>query len=193
MNRVALNTFSFFDSGKAPSAETEPERFYHGFVLGLMVDLKERYVITSNRESGFGRYDLMLDRAGGRMMRSSWSLGLDPYEERTLNDTMQSALLQIRKKRYEAALEEKGIPSKKNQKVWFRFSGKEGIDRKGVAPERSWGRELEGNTGRNGSNKISQDRSSAEDGLLSVLTGSFRSSPRKPAGTNFPRKKEING
>ena len=136
MNRVALNTFSFFDSGKAPSAETEPERFYHGFVLGLMVDLKERYVITSNRESGFGRYDLMLEprRREDDAIIMEFKV-LDPYEERTLNDTMQSALLQIRKKRYEAALEEKGIPSKKNQKVWFRFSGKEGIDRKGVAPE----------------------------------------------------------
>ena len=60
MNRVALNTFSFFDTGKNPSEE-EPERFYHGFVLGLIVDLKGKYVITSNRESGFGRYDVMLE------------------------------------------------------------------------------------------------------------------------------------
>ena len=60
MNRVALNTFSYFDTGKRPSGE-EPERFYHGFVLGLIVDLQKRYVITSNRESGFGRYDVMLE------------------------------------------------------------------------------------------------------------------------------------
>ena len=61
MNRVALTTFGFFDTGKRPSADAEPERFYHGFVLGLMVDLADRYVITSNRESGFGRYDVMLE------------------------------------------------------------------------------------------------------------------------------------
>ena len=60
MNRVALYTFSYFDTGRKPSLE-EPERFYHGFVLGLMVDLQGRYVITSNRESGFGRYDVMLE------------------------------------------------------------------------------------------------------------------------------------
>ena len=60
MNRVALATFSSFDTGKKPSEETEPERFYHGFVLGLMVDLADSYVITSNRESGFGRYDIVL-------------------------------------------------------------------------------------------------------------------------------------
>ena len=54
MNRVALGTFSYFDTGKRPSG-AEPERFYHGFVLGLLVDLQDRYVITSNRESGFGR------------------------------------------------------------------------------------------------------------------------------------------
>ena len=60
MNKVALQTFSFFDSGKKPSEE-EPERFYHGFVLGLMVELADKYVLTSNRESGFGRYDVMLE------------------------------------------------------------------------------------------------------------------------------------
>ena len=125
MNRVALNTFSFFDSGKAPSAETEPERFYHGFVLGLMVDLKERYVITSNRESGFGRYDLMLEprRREDDAIIMEFKV-LDPYEERTVTDTVQSALLQIREKRYEAVLEEKGIPSKKIRKYGFAFQGK---------------------------------------------------------------------
>ena len=55
MNRVALETFSSFDTGKRASGKAEPERFYHGFVLGLMVDLKGRYVITSKQESGFGR------------------------------------------------------------------------------------------------------------------------------------------
>ena len=61
MNRVALATFSYFDTGNHPSDVTEPERFYHGFVLGLMVDLANKYVISSNRESGFGRYDVMLE------------------------------------------------------------------------------------------------------------------------------------
>ncbi len=60
MNRVSLNMFSYFDTGKNPSG-AEPERFYHGFVLGLMVDLQDRYTLTSNRESGFGRYDVMLE------------------------------------------------------------------------------------------------------------------------------------
>ena len=54
MNRIAVSVFSFFDTGKKPSETTEPERFYHGFVLGLIVDLEERYHITSNRESGLG-------------------------------------------------------------------------------------------------------------------------------------------
>ena len=61
MNRVALDTFSFFDSGNRPSEANEPERFCHGFVLGLLVDLRGQYMVSSNRESGFGRYDVMLE------------------------------------------------------------------------------------------------------------------------------------
>ena len=60
MNDVALTTFSSFDTGRRPSRKTQPERFYHGFVLGLLADLRERYQIRSNRESGYGRYDVML-------------------------------------------------------------------------------------------------------------------------------------
>ena len=61
MNQVALQTFSSFDTGGKPSEELEPERFYHGFVLGLIVDLAGKYRITSNRESGFGRYDVVME------------------------------------------------------------------------------------------------------------------------------------
>jgi hypothetical protein len=60
MNRISESIFSSFDTGKNPS-RTQPECFYHGFVLGLMVDLQGRYVIMSNRESGYGRYDIMLE------------------------------------------------------------------------------------------------------------------------------------
>ena len=60
MNRVAFTIFSYFDTGKRPSGQ-EPERFYHGFVLGLMVDLQREYIVTSNRESGFGRYDVVIE------------------------------------------------------------------------------------------------------------------------------------
>ena len=86
MNKVALQSFSYFDTGKHPSEE-EPERFYHGFVLGLMVDLNDKYILTSNRESGFGRYDVMLEprkkeydailiefKGRKRMMRLYWNL-----------------------------------------------------------------------------------------------------------------------
>ncbi|MBO5302815.1 MAG: AAA family ATPase, partial [Lachnospiraceae bacterium] len=61
MNQMSLELFSSFDTGKRASKKAQPERFYHGFVLGLLVDLRSRYVLTSNRESGFGRYDIMLE------------------------------------------------------------------------------------------------------------------------------------
>lgn len=60
MNRIVIQTFSYFDTGERASG-AEPERFYHGFILGLLVDLRDRYYLKSNRESGFGRYDVMLE------------------------------------------------------------------------------------------------------------------------------------
>lgn len=125
MNRVALTTFSYFDTGKKPSDE-EPERFYHGFVLGLMVELSGRYILTSNRESGFGRYDVMLEplypeKDDGIIIEFKV---LDKDEEKELSDTVEAALKQIEEKKYETALTAKGVPKEKIRKYGFAFSGK---------------------------------------------------------------------
>lgn len=125
MNRVALATFSYFDTGKNPSWE-EPERFYHGFVLGLMVELADRYVLTSNRESGFGRYDVMLEprkpEDDGIILEFKVQ---DPVHEKELSDTVEEALRQIEAQKYDSILIEKGISEKKIRKYGFAFRGKE--------------------------------------------------------------------
>ena len=97
MNEVALNTFSTFDVGNKPSGYSEPERFYHGFVLGLIVDLAGKYQIKSNRESGFGRYDVCL--IPDKKSMPAYVLEFKVYDEddeSTLADTVQNALKQIK-------------------------------------------------------------------------------------------------
>jgi hypothetical protein len=123
MERVALNTFSYFDTGKRPSG-TEPERFYHGFVLGMIVELNGRYHITSNRESGFGRYDIMMEPTGDDDAIIIEFKLFNKRKEKTLSDTVQSALNQIEEKKYEENLIHKGIPLNRIRKYGFAFEGK---------------------------------------------------------------------
>lgn len=125
MNRVALSTFSFFDTGNKPSQENEPERFYHGFVLGLIVELEDRYTITSNRESGFGRYDVMLEpkKSGDDAYILEFKVQ-DPAEEQDLEATVHSALRQIEEKKYDSALKAKGFTQEQIRKYGFAFLGK---------------------------------------------------------------------
>lgn len=125
MSQVALSMFSSFDGGNKPSGKDSPERFYHGFVLGLLVDLSDRYVITSNRESGFGRYDVMLEP------RNKEDAGMilefkvfNPRKETDLDETVQAALDQIEEKKYEQTLLDHGIKRENIRKYGLAFEGK---------------------------------------------------------------------
>lgn len=127
INRIALETFSFFDTGKGSSASAEPERFYHGFVLGLMVDLQDNYHITSNRESGFGRYDIMLEpvEIGQSDAIILEFKVIDPELEADLNATVNNALEQIRHKQYDAQLLARGFRPDQIRAYGFAFQGKQ--------------------------------------------------------------------
>jgi hypothetical protein len=124
MNRVSESIFSYFDTGAQPS-RTEPERFYHGFVLGLMVELQGRYAITSNRESGFGRYDIMLEPRGDDDAIIIEFKVFNKRREKTIEDTLAAALAQIEEKQYARILMDHGIEENRIRKYGFAFEGKE--------------------------------------------------------------------
>ena len=125
MNDVALATFSSFDTGKKPSEKGQPERFYHGFVLGLLVELRDRYQIRSNRESGYGRYDVMLTPVTEVDDAIVIEFKVhEPDEEKSLQDTVRVALDQITEKDYDAELLAQGISVDRIRHYGFAFEGK---------------------------------------------------------------------
>ena len=128
MNKVALKTISYFDTGNVPSDE-EPERFFHGFVLGLMVDQSENYIITSNRESGFGRYDIMLEPKDKQSQKYPGIViefkVINPRKENSLEETVEAALKQIEEKNYDAELINRGVNEENIHHYGFAFKSKE--------------------------------------------------------------------
>ena len=133
MNKIALNTFSYFDAGNAPSEKAEPERFYHGFVLGLMVEKNDAYMVRSNRQSGFGRYDVMMEPKdpGDKAVIIEFKVISERSGEKSLADTAQNALEQIDRKKYETELISRGIPKENIYKYAFAFKGQECLIVKG--------------------------------------------------------------
>lgn len=124
MNRVVCSVFSYFDTAKQKS-KSEPEKFYHGFVLGLIVELQDKYVIRSNRESGFGRYDIMLESRDGQDAVIIEFKVFNSRKEKNLQDTVQTARQQIEEKKYEQGLLQRGFLKKQIRKYGFAFCGKE--------------------------------------------------------------------
>ena len=129
MNDVALKTFSSFDSGKHTSGKKAPENFYHGFVLGLMVDQTENYIINSNRESGYGRYDIMLEPIDKANIKYPGIViefkVINPRKENSLEETVEAALQQIEEKDYDAELIKRGVDKENIHHYGFAFKGKE--------------------------------------------------------------------
>lgn len=126
MNRISMQTFSYFDVGSNKDL-VQPERFYHGFVLGLLVELQDRYYLHSNRESGFGRYDIMLEP---KDITQDYAIIIEfkvrnKRREHTLEDAALSAVNQIEERQYDAQLLERGMKKDRIRYYGIAFDGKE--------------------------------------------------------------------
>ena len=128
MNKIALATFSYFDVGNKPSEYIEPERFYHGFVLGLMVGEREKYIIKSNRESGFGRYDIiMVPKEVKDKELPAIVIEFKVYDgedEDNLKETVIAAHKQMEEKKYDDEILQFGIEKERIKHYGFAFKGK---------------------------------------------------------------------
>ena len=117
--KLSIEMFSYMDVG-----ENTAENFYHAFVLGMLVSLKDTYIVNSNRESGLGRYDIMLepkDKNGNSFIMEFKVL--ENMEEKTIEETIENAKKQIEEKKYETSLKERGFIN--ITKMVFAFNGKE--------------------------------------------------------------------
>ena len=128
MNQISMATFSYFDMSGKEDGSGAPERFYHGFVLGLIADQTDQYEICSNRESGFGRYDvMMIPRKPGNRRCPAIIMEFKIHnskKEETLEETVDHALDQIEAMNYDAQLFARGFERREIRHYGFAFEGK---------------------------------------------------------------------
>lgn len=130
INEITLNGFSSFDVAGKDESRIRPENFYHGFVLGLMAGQRNTYIIKSNRESGFGRYDVMMipkqstSESGKKLPAIVLEFKVKRDSEKSLEEAVEAALKQIEEKRYDEEILALGIEKERIRHYGFAFEGK---------------------------------------------------------------------
>ena len=130
INEVTLNIFSSIDVAGKDESRIRPENFYHGFVLGLMAGQRNNYIIKSNRESGFGRYDVMMipkhstNEAGKKLPAIVLEFKVKRDSEKSLEEAVEVAHRQIEEKRYDEEILALGIEKERIRHYGFAFEGK---------------------------------------------------------------------
>ena len=124
------NGSSLNDSSNLYAMTRQSSRFYHGFVLGLMAGQRNTYIIKSNRESGFGRYDVMMipkqstSESGKKLPAIVLEFKVKRDSEKSLEEAVEAALKQIEEKRYDEEILALGIGKERIRHYGFAFEGK---------------------------------------------------------------------
>ncbi len=120
LSKFVLETLSYFNVGRKTK---EVERVFQAFLLGMLINLKDRYEVYSEKESGYGRFDVSVipkDKSKQAIIMELKSI--DTFNNETKDQTLDSALQQIEDRRYEAALRQQGCTN--IMKVAVTFDGK---------------------------------------------------------------------
>lgn len=114
LQKILELSFSYYDIGSE-------EKFYHNFILGMVLSLSDKYYVKSNRESGYGRYDILLEPRNKK--ETAFILEFKVAEtENEIDKKIQEALKQIEDKKYDIELKNKNIYD--IFKIAFVFYGK---------------------------------------------------------------------
>lgn len=130
LSEFVMKSASYFDTAE------RNESFYHAFVLGMLIGLGDDYQVESNRESGYGRYDVMvIPKDKGKLGIVMEFKKVNQRKNEDLESAVDVALKQIKDKNYRQELLNRNVEN--ILEIGIAFQGKDLLVRKLIIIGRS--------------------------------------------------------